>query len=107
MSWMRMNELRLNPDNTEVLLVGSGSVFGSGSTPMLDEIALSLCSLGSSAPRFRMTPGCLSGGHDEKRLLPATAGSSTASISRVRRILLMLWSLFSSTTAICTIWGCP
>ena len=50
MDWMRANKLKLNPDKTEMLLVGDSSDRMVGAQPVLDGIALPLkeqvCSLG-------------------------------------------------------------
>ena len=40
--WMRANKLRLNPDKTEMLLVGGSSDWVVGVQPVLDGVALPL-----------------------------------------------------------------
>lgn len=42
MEWMRMNKLKLNPDKTEVLMVGRNSSTGNVITPVLDEFVCPL-----------------------------------------------------------------
>lgn len=40
MGWMNANKMKLNPDKTEALLVGSNSVLGSDLMPTLSGVAL-------------------------------------------------------------------
>ena len=42
MDWMRANKLKLNPDKTEMLLVGGSSDWMVGAQPVLDGVALPL-----------------------------------------------------------------
>ncbi|XP_053155745.1 uncharacterized protein LOC128346445 [Hemicordylus capensis] len=42
MDWMKVNKLRLNPDKTEVLLVGCSSAWVNDVQPVLDGVALPL-----------------------------------------------------------------
>ena len=42
MDWMRANKLKLNPDKTEMLLVGGSSDRMAGVQPVLDRVALHL-----------------------------------------------------------------
>ena len=66
MDWMRVNKLRLNPDKTEVLLVGGLPVRLGDVHPVLDGVALPLkdgvCSLGVLLdPELSRSTGELSG----------------------------------------------
>ena len=81
MDWMRANKLRLNPDKTEVLLVGGSSDQIVGVQPVLDGVALHLKEQAHSLGALLELSLSLEAQVASVCLLPASVGGPAAPLS--------------------------